>query len=145
MTRVLVTGGRRLTDHGPIWKALDDIHAETPIEVVIHGMCPTGADAMAGDWALHNQVLVQEYEADWDNLDVPGARIRIGKNGKPYNVLAGFQRNERMLRHSCPTIVLAFPDANCPRGSPGTSDMIARASAAQKRGQALEVHIFRAY
>lgn len=143
--RVLVTGGRNLRDRELVTETLDAIHAETDssISAVIHGYCIqgnrlSGADLFADAWARSHGIPVEAHPADWDNIDAPGAVIRINRARKPYNVKAGFQRNAEMLR-SCPTLVLGFPDPECPRGSPGTSDMLARARQAARGGAALEV------
>jgi hypothetical protein len=53
--RVLVTGSRDWPTSGVVWAALNDVRAELlpsgrPL-VVVHGACPTGADAQAADWA----------------------------------------------------------------------------------------------
>lgn len=44
-----VTGGRDLTDGALICSTLRTIHRETPITLLVHGDCPTGADRIAAE------------------------------------------------------------------------------------------------
>ena len=64
--RVLVTGSRTWTDTTAITRALDELHAvHEPRLVVVHGACPTGADAIAHTWAHTHGVPVETHPADW--------------------------------------------------------------------------------
>lgn len=89
--------------------------------VIIHGGCnvpdgaytnprwkPVGADALAHHCAAEKGFEVHMYRADWKLL---------GRK-------AGPMRNQAMLDHGKPDLVLAFP------GSRGTADMVRRATAA---------------
>lgn len=74
---VIVTGGRTFghskrhdsatrkreaeAERQAAYAALD---AASP-EVVLHGDCPTGADAVAKDWCTENHVWYVGYPADW--------------------------------------------------------------------------------
>ncbi|MFC9269001.1 SLOG family protein [Streptomyces zhihengii] len=53
--RVLVTGSRDWSDAGTVWRALNDVRASALLGgheiVVVHGACPTGADAQTQHWA----------------------------------------------------------------------------------------------
>ncbi len=102
--RVLVCGGRDYTDRGWLQSVLSRIHAASSITVLIHGRA-RGADSLAGEWAERNGVMVLEYAADWER----------------YKKAAGAVRNQRMLDHGKPELVLAFP------GGRGTADMVGRA------------------
>jgi hypothetical protein len=117
--RVLVCGGRHFADRQRVFEALDTIHRETGITEVIHGDC-RGADRLAGEWAGRKQIPISVYRADWDNIDLPGAKIRM-RNGRPYDATAGFRRNIRMLIEGAPQLVIAFPGGN------GTEHMVAQA------------------
>lgn len=70
--RILVTGSRDWPKHVAIKPALDGVHAAMPdrMLVVIHGDCPTGADAAAREWTLNAifsgaDVLEEAHPADW--------------------------------------------------------------------------------
>lgn len=102
----LVTGGRWWTQKDRSWAWLDSIHAECPIDLLIHGGA-TGADTICAEWAQDRGVPVKAFpiaKEDW---------IRYGKP-------AGHRRNQQMLDEN-PDVLLAFP------GGPGTNDMKTRA------------------
>jgi hypothetical protein len=113
--RVLVTGGR---DYGA--KREDRELLGNMIDrhlyyggTLIHGACPTGADALADQWISQSnirssRVAIERFTADWE---------RDGKAAGPI-------RNSRMLAEGKPDIVLAFP------GGRGTADMVRKAKAA---------------
>jgi hypothetical protein len=118
--RALICGGRDYTDRRRIHEALDDIHAASPISCVIHGDA-LGADRLAAEWAEIHGIPTDPHPADWDNLDAPGAIIRLNpKTGRFYNKAAGAQRNRKMVELK-PDLVIAFPGnvgTNGPNGCP---------------------------
>ena len=97
MKRILVCGGRDYTDMKKVYDTLDELHPTC----IIHGMA-RGADALAGAYAQHWQLDVDEYPADWN---------KYGKG-------AGYIRNKQMLDEGKPDLVVAFP------GGKGTAMMI---------------------
>ncbi len=115
--KVLVSGGRDMTDRAKVFKTLDELHAKNAITLIIHGACgddfdnagerdPSifkGADRWADEWARANGISVRRFPAKWRRL-----------KGN-----AGRERNCRMLRESLPGMVVAFPT-----GGPGTKHMI---------------------
>jgi hypothetical protein len=104
--RVLVCGGRELVDRDAVFGVLDGIHRDTPISHIIHG-CARGADLLADAWGHTNNVILVRFPADWH---------RLGRKAGPI-------RNQLMLEHGKPDLVVAFP------GGRGTSDMVKRAVA----------------
>ena len=134
--KVLVCGGRRYLNRARVFEALDAVHAATPITKIISGKCKTGPDDDALLWAGCRGVSSQEYPAAWDDIKAPGAVIRY-RDGKPYNVLAGFWRNSEMLNKEEPDILMHFP------GETGTADMVTKGYQAINRGASLmmlEIH-----
>lgn len=119
MMRVLVCGGRDYGNRDLVYETLDQFHTERPITLLIQGGA-TGADALAKDWANSRNIALQEFVADWDNLDVPVLLMKF-RRGKAYNALAGIERNKRMLAEGVPDVVIKFP------GGRGTFDMLCRA------------------
>lgn len=101
--RVIVCGGRDYNDTKAIFTALDKLHAQTPIEAVIHGNA-SGADRIGGAWDENRGV---------GNWPVPAQWAKFGKS-------AGPRRNQNMLGMGADAVV-AFP------GGRGTADMIRRA------------------
>lgn len=101
-----VTGGRDFNDRAQIWQTLAAIHRETPITLLVHGDCPTGADRHAAEWAAFNAVphTGHKYRADW----------------KAYGKSAGPRRNRQMLVNEGVTRLVAFPGG---RGTTGCVKM----------------------
>ena len=56
----------------------------------------TGIDSDAIIWAKENNIPYTEMKANWDDISRPNAVVRIRKDGKKYDVTAGFYRNEQM-------------------------------------------------
>ncbi len=69
--RVLVTGSRTWTGYRQIADALEAVREQLPAGAqltIVHGACPTGADALADLWARRHAdegVQVERHPADW--------------------------------------------------------------------------------
>ena len=111
--RILVTGSRDWVDPSVIARSLASLALEAAYldkePVVVHGDCPTGADAMAQAICEAVGIRTERHPADWN------------KHGKA----AGPIRNQEMV-DSGVDICYAFSNG----GSRGTKDCKARASAA---------------
>lgn len=120
MSRTLiVTGGRDYADRAFVFETLDRLHAESPIDLVVHGACGwskgqpelhlvsllRGADRWAHEWALARGVDVEPRPADW----------------RFEGRAAGPKRNARMLFAHPDAAVAVFP------GGKGTEDCARRA------------------
>jgi hypothetical protein len=83
--RILVTGSRNWPDKEIIANALIDLTNWFPIiwedVVIVHGDCPTGADAMAQEFAEQHGIRTERHPADW----------------KRYGKFAGPKRNQEMV------------------------------------------------
>jgi hypothetical protein len=109
--RVLVCGGRDYRDVGRVFAVLDELDRESPISLIIEGGS-TGADAMARAWSKKRLLSPsRQYAAEWR---------RFGNQAGPI-------RNQRMIDHGKPDLVVAFP------GGAGTADMVRRARQAGVR------------
>jgi hypothetical protein len=107
MTRILITGSRDWIDADSIEHALELFRL--PL-VVVHGDCPTGADAIAKRWADATDGARQEsHPADWS----------LGKKAGPL-------RNQEMVDLGGYYACLAFPLGE----SRGTRDCMRRAEKA---------------
>ncbi len=106
--RVLVCGGRDYDDAVRVHLVLDWLHELFEIEAIIHGNA-TGADILAQEWCIKNDVVDYPFPAKWDD----------------YGKAAGPLRNTDMLYEGKPHIVIAFP------GGRGTADMVAKAKRAK--------------
>lgn len=110
--RVLVTGSRDWTDHDLVRDAL--VHARyeagRPM-VVVHGACPSGADAIAAWWCRryrHLDITPEPHPADW----------------RQYGKTAGFRRNAEMVTAGadlCLAFVLPCTKPGCSRPNPHDS------------------------
>ena len=109
--RVLVCGGRDYGNITCVSQALDALAKTHGALTIIEGGA-TGADAIARAWwKHHHKGELHTVRADWK------------KHGKA----AGPIRNQHMLDHYKPDLVLAFP------GGRGTADMVRRAKDAGVR------------
>jgi hypothetical protein len=107
--RVIVCGGRKYDDRETVYRALDLIWQQAPMDtmMVIQGGA-TGADALARDWCVMRAVEYVNVPANWDS----------------FGLKAGPLRNQKMVSKYKPALVLAFP------GGKGTADMVRRAEEA---------------
>lgn len=114
--RIIVCGSREWADPERVYATLEHkrLHAAGPI-IVVHGACPTGADAAAAYYCHHdmtgyraprNTVTEEPHPADW----------------KAHGKAAGPRRNQEMADAGA-DLCLAFWDGE----SRGTLDMIQRA------------------
>ena len=129
--RIAVVGSRTFNNAQLMSQYLDPLKAR--IQAVVSGGAP-GADRLAEEWARRNGIESVIYAADWGNVDAPGAVVRTHKKtGKPYNVIAGFQRNKHIIDSA--DVVLAFWDMK----STGTKDSI---DYARKLGKPVKIISF---
>ena len=118
--KMIIAGGRDYTDADNIRYHLQHLIRSNPDKyfTIISGMA-RGADITGAEVARSLGLHVLEFPALWDDLNAPGAVIRPNRvTGKPYNAVAGFQRNQRMADEA--DALLAFWDGK----SRGTADMI---------------------
>ncbi|MFF0481078.1 SLOG family protein [Streptomyces sp. NPDC004435] len=92
---ILVTGSRGWTDarkvEREIFRALYEAKTPHREALLIHGACPTGADAQADRYAISTGMNVRRFHADWDR----------------HGTRAGYLRNAAMVAR-VPDICLAF-------------------------------------
>lgn len=105
--RVLICGGRDVTNCKLVFDILDNLCKTEVVDCVIEGDA-RGADRIAGAWAKRRRVDLKLYPADWNK----------------HGISAGPIRNQRMLDEGEPDLVIAFP------GGKGTADMVSRAKSA---------------
>ncbi|WP_052372155.1 SLOG family protein [Nocardia otitidiscaviarum] len=121
--RVIVTGSRSYPCEDDVWEALAMAIAEHcdagDTFTVVHGACPTGADAHAASWfrlpdgGSGVTFLEERYPAEW----------------RLFGKAAGPRRNAEMVALGA-DLVLAFPLEGSRERSRGTWDCVDRARAA---------------
>lgn len=115
MTRVLVTGSRDWVDFNLIRSELEALLEPNNFLTVVHGACPTGADACADLWAGQNAWINERHPANWQ---VHGKR-------------AGFVRNHQMVELGA-DVCLAFI-RNGSKGATHTADLAEKAGIPVRR------------
>lgn len=117
----VVFGSRSFSDatifDGALWDFVK-YWQMTPEDTVFVSGLAKGPDAMVIEWAKKNGFRWMECPAAWDDLEAPGARVKVGPKGNKYNAKAGFDRNVDMANIS--THGLGFWD----QVSPGTKHMV---------------------
>ena len=117
--RILVTGSRDWTDARKIqleiFRALYEAKTPHSEAVLIHGACPTGADALADEYAQATGMHTIRRPAEW------------GRHGKR----AGFLRNVELV-NLAPDVCLAFI-RNGSRGATMTANLAQRAGIETRR------------
>lgn len=96
--KLIVAGGRDFNDYNRLHAKLFDLAEEAGNDrqvSLVSGMAQ-GADRMGHYFAQQENVACYEFPADWDDLEAPGAVIKHTRYGKPYNAVAGHNRNRRM-------------------------------------------------
>jgi hypothetical protein len=105
MYKVAVTGGRDFWGKNKVFAKLGELHSKEPIDLLVHGNCPTGVDALAAKWADANGVphTGSKYSANWD----------------AYGLEAGPRRNREMLEAERPDLLVVFPGNSGTRNCEG--------------------------
>lgn len=112
--RVLVTGSRDWLDIDLVRGELEKLATPDSFIAVVHGACPTGADAIADLWAQQRAFINERHPADWSQ----------GKG-------AGFKRNAEMVALGA-DICLAFIK-NGSKGATHTADLAEKAGIPVRR------------
>ncbi len=130
--RILITGSRDWADRNAVYAAL---HTEVELNwergydsdgvfvdwippkdfVLVHGACPTGADAIANDWAINAWCRIEAHPADWNK----------------YGKAAGFRRNAEMVNLGA-DLCLAFIK-NGSMGASHTAELAEKAGIPTRR------------
>jgi SLOG family YspA-like protein len=100
--RLIVAGMRDWNDQRAVFARLDAILKLRPNLILVHGACPTGADAIAGRWSRRRGVKVERHPPNW----------------AVYGKRAGPRRNEAMAERGA-NYCLVFWDGK----SRGTGSM----------------------
>lgn len=66
-------------------------------DTIINGACENSPDVYSTQYAIEYGLPFIEYPALWSNFDVEPCIVRYNKFNQPYNLLAGYNRNEYMV------------------------------------------------
>lgn len=113
--RVIIAGSRKITSPKYIKHAVK--LSEFEITEIISGNA-SGVDRLGEQFAKENNIPVKIFKADWNDITVPGAIVKVNKFGKEYNSRAGHLRNKQMADYA--EGLIAIWDGI----SPGTKNMI---------------------
>ena len=129
MKRILITGSRNWEDPWVIARAIESAIGDTPQwdVTIVHGDCPTGADAIAKQMAVDSGVAEEAHPADWNTH---GKRAGYVRNKEMVDLGAdvclafpiGESRGTRMTIKlaedaGIPTQILEGSESNVPKGS----------------------------
>lgn len=114
--RVIVTGSRDFADAALIERVLGELLAEHRLLLLVHGACPTGADAIADAWARRTQVaggnvLIDRFPANWGN----------------YGRAAGMRRNAEMVASGAHLCLAFYQPGAANKGTSGCVKLARRA------------------
>jgi hypothetical protein len=102
--RMLVTGSRDWADARLVRRAMRDYAVDDDPITVVHGDCPSGADAIADAVALGLSWKTERHPADW----------------RTYGKGAGFRRNAEMVALGADICLAFIRDGS--RGATHTAD-----------------------
>lgn len=133
--KVIIAGSRDFNQYEQLAHFIDyNLSHDGINDITILSGKASGADKLGEKYALEKGYEVQEYPADWKNLNVKNCKVRKNAWGQEYNSLAGFNRNEEMAKNA--DILFAF-FSDISKKSLGTMDMINRA---EKHG--LKIYVY---
>lgn len=102
--KIAIVGSRGFPDIDLICEFVDSLPEGT---TVISGGAK-GVDTIAEKAARKRGLEVIIYPAEWDNFELPNARIKKNKWGREFNVTAGIERNKKICEEA--DEVIAFWD-----------------------------------
>lgn len=125
--KVAIVGSREIKDYSILEEAVKKSNFKIT-EVVSGGA--KGVDSLAEEFANNNNIECTVFKPDWNNINAPNAIVKTNEYGKQYNVLAGFERNTKIVEYCDAMIAID-------NGSNGTGDSIKKM---QATGKPLYVH-----
>lgn len=116
--RIIIAGSRAIKDINLIEDAIKESGFD--ITELVCGMA-RGVDMLAYRYGKMKNIPIQEFPAKWYDLEEQPQAIRTDRRGQKYNLLAGHNRNKRMLDYVRPDgAVIAIWNGH----SGGTKNMI---------------------
>ena len=111
--RVMICGSRSFNDflllEEQVIKVLKTRHiVRSTHNIIIICGDAKGADTLGEQFAQKYGLQVEHYPALWNDLTKEPCKVKYNKYGKPYNYLAGFNRNKDMVLAS--DLIVMFHD-----------------------------------
>lgn len=114
--KLIIAGSRDVTDYQILLDAIKEFNLIC-IQEVVSGTA-NGADKLGERYAIENGIPIKPFPADWNNIERPGANIRVNRYGKKYDASAGYIRNKQMAGYGDALLALHHSDSR------GTANMI---------------------
>ena len=115
--KVIIAGSRKFNDYILLETMCDYFLQNQYPNIEIVSGTAQGADKLGERYAAEHFLDIKRFPADWDNLDVVPCNVKYNKYNKPYNALAGHNRNKDMAMYA--NALIAFDT-----GTKGTQNMI---------------------
>jgi len=132
MVNLAIVGSKSFTDFNKLEEVILRIYDKDSLSSVISGGAK-GADKLAYEFAKKHNIKCVEKLADWSNLEVPHCKVSHKEDGEPFNLWAGFNRNDEVIAES--DEIIAFWNGK----SGGTNDVIKKCN---KIGKTLRVYYY---
>lgn len=97
--KVIIAGSRSFTDFKFLCNRCDYLlqnKVKEEYRIKIISGTANGADTLGESYARLRRYTLIKKPADWNNLSVSNCKIKYNKFNKPYNALAGSNRNREM-------------------------------------------------
>lgn len=126
MFRVIIAGGRNFKHGEKHYEWIEKILSKKLDIEFVDGNA-TGADEINKIMADRLLAGRKDFPADWDDIETDKpCVVRYRSDGTPYNVLAGYNRNQEMAEYASAVegekgALILFP------GGKGSADMLKRA------------------
>lgn len=131
--------GSRTATPAHVFDAMNNCPFTALIDFVVSGGAQ-GADKFGIEWARARHIPFREILADWRNINAPGAVVRKSKKGVPYNLLAGYWRNQEVAELIAREQGYMVAVWDCSSG--GTQDVLKRARTSGVPEERIYVHKF---
>ena len=95
--KCIIAGSRNINDYDLVEQAIKE--SGFKIDEVVCGEA-NGVDRIGKLIAANNNIKIKSFPANWEDLTETPQKLKTNKFGRTYNILAGFNRNERMASYS---------------------------------------------
>jgi hypothetical protein len=108
--KCVIFGSRLFEDYSKIDDAIKK--SKFDIEEIVYSDSK-GADQLVAKYAKQHGFKTNVFKTDWDDIDCPGAKVKVNASGKKYNATAIFMKNEKISMYvDCAICLEEHPDCN---------------------------------